>query len=168
MKRVIAIVACGLSVAACSSTPSWMPDLSLPKPSGGSTTVQLESDPPGAEARTSAGQTCRTPCALAVPESDFTVTFSMPGFQPQSVPVRLVVSSDAPDVALEAPTPQPPRLVPNPVYAELRPAPPPAVKKKPAPPPKKRPKPTPKPAPAAAAPAPAPAPAAAWPPPPAR
>ena len=29
-------------------------------------TVRFESEPPGAEAKTSDGQTCRTPCALAL------------------------------------------------------------------------------------------------------
>ena len=163
MKRVLAIAACAMSLAACSSLPSWMQfDLSKSAPSA--TTMQFESEPAGAEARTSLGQTCRTPCSVAVSASDFTVTFALPGYQPQTVPVRLVASTEGPrdpESSTEAP-----RLVPNPVFVQLQPAaPPPVAHKKP--PPKKKPKAASKPAPTAMAPepAPAPAPASPWPPP---
>jgi len=120
--------------------------------------MQFESEPAGAEARTSLGQSCRTPCSLAMPPSEFTVSFALPGYQPQTVPVHVVASgeSDA-------------RMVPNPVFAELQSAAPaPPVRKRPAP--KKKPKPAPQAsaAPSAmapqAAPSPAPAPASPWPP----
>ncbi len=172
MRRAVAIAAVGLSMAGCSGMPS-LPSLSLGGPSA--TTVQFESVPPGAEAKTSTGQTCRTPCAQAIAAEEFTVTFTLNGYQPQTIPVRIAASLEPIDPNTgRVPAP---RLVPNPVYAELQPVPPP-------PPPRRRaaPKPrppaaqqAPKPAPSAAKPppappaaqAPAPAPAAAWPPPPA-
>ena len=59
--------------------------------------MQFESEPAGAEARTSTGQTCRTPCSLAVAASEFTVSFALPGYQPQTVPVRVVASTEPRD-----------------------------------------------------------------------
>jgi hypothetical protein len=169
MRTVVAIAVCGLSLAACSSLPSWM-QFELPKSTPAATTMQFESEPAGAEARTSTGQTCRTPCSLAVTANEFTVSFALPGYQPQTVPVRVVPSADPRDTNTEGEA-APPRLVPNPVFVELQPMPvaPPARKKPVA---AKKPKPAPKPAPAAMAPAPppppAPAPASPWPPAPSR
>lgn len=160
MKRVIALAACGLSLAACSGMPSWM-SLDTPgflKPTPTTVNMQFESEPAGAEARTSLGQACRTPCSIAMTPSEFSVSFALPGYQPQTVPVRVVASAE--DDA---------RMVPNPVFVELQSmAPPPPVRKRPVA--KKKPA-APRPAPAAAAPqapppaaAPAPAPASPWPP----
>jgi hypothetical protein len=178
MKRIAAIAACGLSLAACSSMPSldWPSLPSLPKAAPAATTMQFESEPAGAEAKTSLGQSCRTPCSLAVSANEFTVSFSLQGYQPQTVPVRIVTSTE---VSPEGETGAP-RLVPNPVFVELQPGgapgrrPPPAVaQSKPKPPPKppaSRPAP-PRSAPTAMAPsAPAPeaAPASPWPPAPSR
>jgi hypothetical protein len=177
MKRIVVIAACGLSLAACSSMPSWM-SFDLPKGSTAATTMQFESEPAGAEARTSLGQTCRTPCSLAVAANEFTVSFTLPGYQPQTVPVRIVNSNET---GTEGET-NPPRLVPNPVFVELTPggAPPPAARRG-APVAQAKPKPPARPAaprPAAqrsaptamapAAPAPEAAPASPWPPPPSR
>ena len=167
MRRVLAIAACGMSLAACSSLPSWM-QFDLPKSAPATTTMQFESEPAGAEARTSLGQSCRTPCSLAVSANEFTVSFALPGYQPQTVPVRVVASNDAPSSDAETGGPH---LVPNPVFVQLQPiAPPPPVKKPPAA--KKKPKPAPRPAPTAMAPEapppPAPAPASPWPPAPQR
>ena len=170
MKRIAAIAACGLSLAACSSMPSWM-QFDLPKSAPAATTMQFESEPAGAEAKTSLGQSCRTPCSLAVSANEFTVSFALSGYQPQTVPVRIVSSTE---VTVEGET-APPRLVPNPVFVELQPGgvPPrrPAVAQN-----KPKPKPAPKPAAPRAAPtamapsAPAPeaAPASPWPPTPSR
>jgi len=113
--------------------------------------VQLESVPSGADATTSVGPGCKTPCSIAVaaPDTGFTVTFAMPRFQPVTVPVQVIRTPG--DVTSPAST----TIDPNPVVAELRPAaPPPRAKPM-------RPKKKPKPA-AAAAPAasPFPAPAA--------
>ncbi len=174
MKRIVAIAACGMSLAACSSMPSWM-QFDLPKGAPSATTMQFESEPAGAEARTSQGQSCRTPCSLAVSASEFTVSFSLPGYAPQTVPVKVVASTDPTNPEGETAGA---RLVPNPVFVELAPAgaPPP---RKPAPAvakPKPKPKPATtsqasKPAPTAMAPTPPPpeaAPASPWPPAPSR
>jgi cell division septation protein DedD len=94
-----------------------------------------------------------------VTSSEFTVSFALPGYHPQTVPVRVVASADGSDAEQ--------RLVPNPVFVELQPAGPPVAARKPAPV-KKKPKPGPRPAPTAMAPeqapSPAPAPASPWPP----
>jgi hypothetical protein len=116
MKRIAAIAACGLSLAACSSMPSWM-QFELPKAAPAATTMQFESEPAGAEAKTSLGQSCRTPCSLAVSANEFTVSFALPGYQPQTVPVRIVSSTETTPEGETAP----PRLVPNPVFVELQP-----------------------------------------------
>src|SRR6266478_6113921 len=65
MSRVIAVTACGLMLAACSAT---MPSLNLDfmKSAPQAETLAIESEPPGAEAKTSIGQNCRTPCQLPV------------------------------------------------------------------------------------------------------
>ena len=163
MKRVVAIAACGMSLAACSSLPNWMQfdTPSFMKSAPAATTMQFESEPAGAEARTSLGQVCRTPCTQAVTANEFTVSFSLPGYQSQTVPVRVVAAADGSDA-------EGARLVPNPVFVELQPGAPPAPIKKPAPV-KKKPKPVAaRAAPTAMAPepapAPAPAPASPWPP----
>ena len=58
MIRVIAVIACGFTVAACSTT---MPSLDFLKSAPQSETLAIASEPPGAEAKTSLGQSCRTP-----------------------------------------------------------------------------------------------------------
>src|SRR5258708_3905816 len=120
MKRIVAIAACGLSLAACSSLPSWM-QFDLPKGAPSATTMQFESEPAGAEAKTSLGQSCRTPCSLAVSANEFTVSFTLAGYQPQNVPVRIVSPTDGGRDAAGEGESAPPRLVPNPVFVELTP-----------------------------------------------
>src|SRR6266436_5081550 len=61
---------------------------------GTSEQIQIVSDPPGAEARTSMGFVCVTPCTLQVGRKDeFTVTVSKPGYQPAEVPVATKVNT---------------------------------------------------------------------------
>jgi len=143
MYRVIAIVVGGLALAACSSNSKWFE----PFKSGPTMeTVRFESEPPGAEAKLSNGQTCRTPCALAVPHPEaggYTVTFTLSGFLPDTEQIALQSMGDG--------TAQ---LRPNPVVAQLTAPPPPPKKKvrrrhvaKPA---AKKPRPAEKPKPAAA------------------
>ncbi len=56
--------------------------------------IQIVSDPPGAEARTSMGFVCVTPCSLQVGRKDeFTVTVSKPGYAPAEVPVSTKVNA---------------------------------------------------------------------------
>lgn len=147
MYRVIAIIGGALALAACTSS-SDLGDLFKSAPT--MDTVRFESEPPGADAKTSNGQTCKTPCALALPTAGpLSVTFTLAGYQPVSEDIEVIQNTGTP-----------PSLRPNPVVVELSPAPPPPAKK----PVRRRPaakKPaTPKPA--AAQPA-APAPAAAQP-----
>ena len=75
MSRVIAVMACGFMLAACSTT---MPSLDFMKSAPQAESLAIESEPPGAEAKTSLGQNCRTPCQLSVqPGSEFSVTLAL-------------------------------------------------------------------------------------------
>jgi hypothetical protein len=111
-QTVIALTVAGLSLAGCG--------LFTPNPP--SLHVEFESTPSGAEARTSMGQSCTTPCAVSVPVSlsDFTVSFTLADFQPVTIPVRVTGS---PAGVL---SPGTTNIEPNPVVAQLQPiAPPP-------------------------------------------
>jgi hypothetical protein len=134
--RVCAI-ASALLAAGCSS---WMPSWDfIPSSlsSGANVSLTIESDPPGADAKTSLGPSCRTPCMIPVPaDRAFTVNYSLNGYLPQVIQVGpRGADVGAVDVA-GAPsetygTPSQPEVAPNPVYAQLQLAPPPApVKKK--------------------------------------
>src|SRR5882757_10346634 len=91
--RVGALVG-ALSVAGCSSwTPSWdfLPSMSSVGASlggGANVSLTIESDPPGADAKTSLGPGCRTPCMIPVPaDREFSVNYSLNGYLPQTVAV---------------------------------------------------------------------------------
>jgi len=157
MYRVIGIIVGGLLVTACSSTPDWM-SLDALKPAPATENVAFESEPPGAEVKTSTNQACRTPCSLAVLSgAPVTATFTLAGFAPTSEQLELVPVGDGTS-----------KLRPNPVLVELTPAAPvkPAPKKPAARKPAAKPKPKTAAAPAAPAPAPpaqAAGPATPWP-----
>jgi len=109
MYRVIAAIGAALALAACASNSEsvksgyFSPVLE---------TVRFESEPPGAEAKTSTGQACRTPCALALPgDKPFDVTFTLAGYQPAVEKVEKFAIGDGTT-----------KLRPNPVLAELTPA----------------------------------------------
>ena len=149
MGRVFVLLACAATLSACSS--SSLPSFDLPtfKSAGGSTQVRVEFRPPGAEARgAGAGPGCRTPCMLSIPDSGLSsVTFSLPGYVPQNVPVRVSMAQQSSQRIMENGVPEPTVVIdPNPVFAQLEVAPPPA------PPPKKKAPPKKKPPPVAAAP----------------
>ena len=114
MRRVIVIAVAGASLAGCSSV-----SFDSLKPSPSPVQIQLESTPPGAEARTSLGPSCKTPCAVTVPapESGFTVSYTLNKFQPVTVPVQV---SGSPGSLLASSTI---KIDPNPVVAELQPVP---------------------------------------------
>jgi hypothetical protein len=140
MRRIIVIAVAAASLGGCSSF-----SLDAFKPTPPTLQVQLDSMPSGAEARTSLGLGCKTPCSVAVqvPDSGFSVTYALEKFQSLTVPVRII--RDPTDSSLVT-------LDPNPVVAELQPAtPPPKAAGKKVVRPKK-----PRPAPAATAAAPAP------------
>ncbi len=145
MRRVISIVLAGASVLAatslggCSSMPSMSWDMFKSAPP--TAQIRLESNPPGADATTSLGAGCKTPCTVSVPApaAPFTVAFALPKYQPASVPVNVIRNPG------DFTTPASVTTDPNPVFAELQPAVPPKPVRK-----AHRPK---KPKPAAAAPA---------------
>jgi hypothetical protein len=132
MRRVIVIAMATLGLAGCSSF-SMDAFKSTPPP----VTVQLESAPQGANAVTSLGPGCKTPCSVSVPAADsFTVTYTLNKFQPMTIPVQVI------RIPGDFSTPASTTIDPNPVVAELQPAgPPPRAARKPMRP--KKPKPTP-------------------------
>jgi hypothetical protein len=126
MRRVVVIALAGFGLAGCSSF-----SMDAFKPTPPAVQVQFESVPSGADAITSVGPGCKTPCTLDVPapDSGFTVTFNMNRFQPVTVPVQVI---RFPGDAMAPPSTT---ADPNPVVVELRPAgpPPKAARKPPAP-----------------------------------
>jgi hypothetical protein len=116
MRRVIVIAVAGASLAGCSSF-SW----DALKPAPPTVQLQLESVPSGAEAHTSLGPGCKTPCSVAVPapDSGFSVSYTLNKFQPVTVPVQVV------RIPGDFSSPGSTNIDPNPVVAELQPAGPP-------------------------------------------
>ena len=144
MRRVVVIMVAGASLAGCSSLPSSF-SMDAFKPTPPTIQVQLDSIPSGADAKTSVGPGCKTPCSVAVPavDSGFTVTYTMNKFLPVTVPVQVI------NIPGDFDSPASTSIDPNPVVAELKPAgPPPRAVRRPPPKPKQA-----KPAAAAAAPA---------------
>lgn len=137
MRRVIVIALAGASLGGCSSA-SFMDYFKATPPT---IQVQLESQPSGADAKTSVGPGCKTPCSVSVTTADntFTVSYTLAKYQPATVPVTVIKNPG--DLTTSATT----TTDPNPVFAELQPAGPPP--KAPKMHPKRKPKP------AAAAPA---------------
>ena len=125
---LFSVAVIGLGLAGCSGAPR--------SPMVG---LGLESNPPGADAVTSLGPGCKTPCTvtLPIPTGDFTVSYTLNDYQPATVAVRVFGS---PAGAL---SPGTTRLEPDPVVAQLQSIAPP-----PKPPPVRRPKPKKPPAPA--------------------
>lgn len=122
MRRVIVIALAGASLCGCSSAPSLSSFGDYFKSTPPSIQVQLESQPPGAEATTSLGPGCKTPCSISVPAPDsntFTVSYALNKFQPATVQVAVIRNPG--DFANPATT----MTDPNPVFAELQPAGPP-------------------------------------------
>jgi hypothetical protein len=116
MRRTIVIAVAAASLAGCSSF-----SLDAFKPTPPTVQVQLESVPPGADARTSLGPGCKTPCSVAVPapDSGFSVTYTLNKFQPATIPVQVI------NIPGDFSTPASTTLDPSPVVAELQPAGPP-------------------------------------------
>jgi PEGA domain len=114
LDRAFALVICGLGMAACSSMPSF--DSLKPKPE--TTVLLIESNPAGAEARSSLGRICRTPCTMTIATAgDFTISFARDGYEPQTVTVHSTMSEGD---FMSAPSPV---LDPSPVYVNLEPLP---------------------------------------------
>ena len=123
MRRFLVIAVAGAGLAGCSSF-----SMDALKSAPPTVQVQLESVPPGADAKTSVGPGCTTPCSVAVPATDgsFSVTFTKSKFRPVTVPVQVV------NVPGDFSTPASTSIDPNPVVGELGPAgPPPKAARKP-------------------------------------
>jgi hypothetical protein len=122
----LALSAFGLALVGCSSgsVNGLFPGMASSNPA--KTTIQLQSEPAGAEAKTSLGSSCHTPCSLELAaNNDLSVTFSLDGYQPQTIPVK-----PAPPTGPAEPGTYPTvALTPNPVMAQLEPITP-AVKKR--------------------------------------
>ena len=116
MRRLIAIAATGVTLAGCSSfsTDSLTSYFRSAPPT---VRLQLESTPPGAEAKTSIGPGCKTPCSVTLtpPEGGFTVSYTLPKFQPATVPIQ---ATRIPGDLLHAATA---KVEPNPAVVELQP-----------------------------------------------
>ena len=96
------------ALAGCTgpSLPSFMPDWLQGKPPPPPTQpLQFVSVPAGADARTEQGQTCLTPCSLAVPVANQSVTFVLNGYVPHTTQVQVSETGE---------------LVPNPVAVTLQ------------------------------------------------
>jgi hypothetical protein len=108
--RVLVSAGAALMLCACSGWPrgaGFGLFGSPPPPVAG---IDLDSEPQGAEARTSVGPSCQTPCTLQVPTGGaFSVTFTREGFVEQSVPVQVQPGPEAGSV----------KFAPNPVFAQL-------------------------------------------------
>jgi hypothetical protein len=105
MNRVFVIVAFGLALAGCTSGGTSF-SLFEPRP----VEVVFQSTPPGAEAKTTTGQSCQTPCTLALPpDKDFQVTYTLAGYAPQTLSVQPAKNDETFETSLQ----------PNPVTAEL-------------------------------------------------
>jgi hypothetical protein len=103
-----------------------MPSFDVFKPKPTTTLLLIESNPAGAEAKTSLGQTCHTPCTMQIGASnDFTVNFALEGYVPQTLTVHATMSAGG---FTTAPSPvfDPPSLFPT-----LEPLRPPGVARKP-------------------------------------
>ncbi len=108
-------LAASLGLAACGSIST--PSMDFLKPTPPSLTVRLESVPPGADARTSLGPSCKTPCAVSVQTAEpFDVSFTLDKFQPQTINVQTLQQPG------EYGNPTTFVTDPNPVFAELQPA----------------------------------------------
>jgi hypothetical protein len=89
--RAVVVAICGFGLASCSSAA--MPSFDAFKPKPTTTLLLIQSSPSGAEARTSLGQTCRTPCTMPIGAGDdFTVSFALDGYMPQTLTVHSTMS----------------------------------------------------------------------------
>jgi hypothetical protein len=86
MRTLVTVIAAAAIALLCSSCATVT--------RGTTDQMQILSEPPAAEARTSMGFVCTTPCTLQVGrEDEFTVTISKPGYQPARVAVSTKVNT---------------------------------------------------------------------------
>jgi hypothetical protein len=116
---VAGVAILGIGLAGC-GVSNWLPswDLKFPSAPPPASNVQVESEPAGAEAKSSTGPSCRTPCALTIASANpFTVTFTLAGYESQTVPVAPRPAGDPRDAGEAL------KFDPDPVYAQLEPVP---------------------------------------------
>lgn len=115
----VSMIVTGAALAGCtSSSMSDMFSSSPPQPE----VLPFQSVPAGATVQTAQGQTCSTPCSLALPVTPQAVSFSLNGYVPQTIQLTV---HQAEGSLFSKP---PPDLVPNPVVAQLQALPPPPPK----------------------------------------
>jgi hypothetical protein len=111
-RRSVAVAIAGLGFASCSTAAT---DVFKQKPV--TTLMLIESNPAGATAKTSLGQSCKTPCTMQIgADSDFTVTFTLDGYVPQTLPVQAKMSGGG---WMDSPSPV---LTPGSLFPTLQPA----------------------------------------------
>ncbi len=124
MIRIILVCLIAATLGACATVTR-----------GTTNQVQIESEPSGADVRTSLNQTCVTPCTITVSRKDeFSVTFSKPGHVDETVQVRTQVAGAGAaglvgnvlvggiiGVGVDVVTGSSLEHVPNPVKATLKP-----------------------------------------------
>jgi hypothetical protein len=131
--RVCAIASALLAAGCASSSWNFLPSSIT---GGANVSLTIESDPPGADASTSLGPACRTPCMIPVPaDRGFSVSYSLNGYVPQTIQVTpRTVTDNVVDMAGGSSdtfgTTMQVEVTPNPVYAQLQPAPPPGPSRK--------------------------------------
>ena len=122
--RIVMLGAVALLVSGCASVTR-----------GTTNQVQINSNPPEAQARTSMGHVCITPCTLQFGRKDeFTVLFTKPGYHSTEIPVRVqiagagaagfagnVILGGVVGMVVDASTGATLEQVPNPVTATLVP-----------------------------------------------
>jgi len=107
-----------------------LPSIDFFKSSPSTESLRVESEPAGAEAKTAAGQSCKTPCELKIqPGTDQSITLALNGYEPHTVALRQEGGDSG-------------KLAPNPVFVELKSVAPVAAKKKKTVAKKPKPKPT--------------------------
>jgi len=83
MYRLFMIALAAASLAGCTS-------FDLFKSAPPNIQLNLESNPPGADARTSLGPSCKTPCSVTVATGEpFSVSYTMDKYQPATVQVNV-------------------------------------------------------------------------------
>jgi hypothetical protein len=124
MRQFVFVAAAALLAGSCASVTR-----------GTTNQVQINSSPPEAQARTSMGHVCITPCTLQFARKDeFTVLISKPGYHSVEIPVRAqiagagaagfagnIVLGGAVGMVVDASTGATLEHVPNPVTATLIP-----------------------------------------------
>ena len=83
----LGLVCLSAALAGCSASSPGGSPIAGQSPPAGQWTLYLKSEPSGAEAKALQGQSCRTPCQLILPMADTSVTFTLAGYAPQTIPI---------------------------------------------------------------------------------